>query len=128
MIYKDYFTLSFLFQDIPLGLLHDIHEIIKKIPERADEIDDVVTNNRIFIERTKGIGVATAHEALSRGYSLVKSVLFFCIHKFCFKNFRGAMLRCTGVKWDLRKTQPYDAYEELEFDVPVGKNGDIYDR
>nr|CAI5837741.1 unnamed protein product [Callosobruchus analis] len=72
-------------------------------------MEDVVTKNRIFIARCKGIGICTAHEALNRGFT-------------------GVMLRGTGVKWDLRKTQPYEVYDELDFDVPVGKNGDVYDR
>ncbi|CAH1959608.1 unnamed protein product [Acanthoscelides obtectus] len=104
-----YFRVGGVSQDIPVGLLHDIYEIVKKLPERIDEMEDVVTKNRIFIARCKGLGITTAHEALNRGFT-------------------GVMLRCTGVKWDLRKTQPYEIYDELEFDVPVGKNGDIYDR
>lgn len=104
-----YFRVGGVNQDLPLGLLDDIYETLHKIPERIDEVEDVLTNNRIFVNRTRGVGVATAHQALNRGYS-------------------GPMLRASGVKWDLRKTQPYDAYEEMEFDVPVGNHGDIYDR
>lgn len=104
-----YFRIGGVTQDIPLGLLDDIHEYINKLPERLDEVEDLLTNNRIFLERTKGIGVATAHEALNMSFS-------------------GPMLRATGVKWDLRKTQPYEVYDELDFDVPVGIHGDVYDR
>nr|CAI5837740.1 unnamed protein product [Callosobruchus analis] len=108
-MHAGYFRVGGVSQDIPLGLLHDIYEIVKKLPERIDEMEDVVTKNRIFIARCKGIGICTAHEALNRGFT-------------------GVMLRGTGVKWDLRKTQPYEVYDELDFDVPVGKNGDVYDR
>lgn len=108
-MHAGYFRIGGVSQDLPLGLLQDIYEFLHKLPARIDEIEDLLTNNRIFIQRTKGIGIATAHEALNRGYS-------------------GPMLRSTGVKWDLRKSQSYDAYDELEFDVPVGENGDVYDR
>nr|CAH7715649.1 unnamed protein product [Callosobruchus chinensis] len=108
-MHAGYFRVGGVSQDIPLGLMQDIYEIVKKLPERIDEMEDVVTKNRIFIARCKGIGITTAHEALNRGFT-------------------GVMLRCAGIKWDLRKTQPYEIYDELEFDVPVGKNGDIYDR
>ncbi|XP_072393868.1 NADH-ubiquinone oxidoreductase 49 kDa subunit-like [Diabrotica undecimpunctata] len=104
-----YFRVGGVNQDLPLGLMDDIYEIVKKIPERVDEVEDVVTKNRLFVQRTKGIGVVDAHEALNRAFS-------------------GPMLRASGIKWDMRKTQPYEVYSELDFNVPVGKNGDIYDR
>lgn len=104
-----YFRIGGVSQDIPLGLLHDLNEIVQKLPERIDEVEDILTHNRIFVQRTKNVGIATAHEAINRSYS-------------------GPMLRASGIKWDLRKTQPYDAYDEMEFDVPIGTNGDIYDR
>ncbi|KAF8555094.1 Ndufs2, NADH:ubiquinone oxidoreductase 49 kd subunit [Imleria badia] len=95
--------------DIPHGLLEDIHKWATQFSSRVDEIEEVVTGNRIWKERTVGIGVVTAKEALD--YS-----------------FTGVMLRGSGIPWDLRKIQPYDKYDEVEFDVPVGKNGDCYDR
>ncbi|ENN82902.1 hypothetical protein YQE_00730, partial [Dendroctonus ponderosae] len=104
-----YFRIGGVAQDMPLGLMDDIHELVSKLPERLDELEDLVTNNRLFIARTKNIGPITAHEALNRGFS-------------------GVMLRATGVKWDIRKVMPYEVYDELEFDVPVGANGDVYDR
>ncbi|TFY77900.1 hypothetical protein EWM64_g6112 [Hericium alpestre] len=76
---------------------------------RVDEIEEVVTGNRIWKQRTIGIGKVTAQEALDYSFS-------------------GVMLRGSGVKWDLRKVAPYDKYDEVEFDVPIGKNGDCYDR
>ncbi|CAH1155070.1 unnamed protein product [Phaedon cochleariae] len=108
-MHAGYFRIGGVSQDIPIGLLHDIYEIVHKIPERIDEMEDVVTNNRLFVARTKGIGVIDAHEALNRGFS-------------------GPLLRASGIKWDLRKSQPYEVYDELEFDIPIGVNGDIYDR
>jgi len=95
--------------DIPIGLMDDIYEFISKFGERLDEVEDVLTSNRIWKQRTIDIGTVTAQDALNYGFS-------------------GVMLRGSGIKWDLRKTQPYDAYELVEFDVPVGKNGDTYDR
>ncbi|KAK7790420.1 hypothetical protein R5R35_013512 [Gryllus longicercus] len=96
-------------QDLPLGLMDDIFDFICKFGTRLDEVEDVVTNNRIWIARTKGIGVMPAEVAFNFGCT-------------------GVMLRGSGIKWDLRKAQPYDAYEEMEFDVPIGRHGDCYDR
>ncbi|KAG0723632.1 NADH dehydrogenase [ubiquinone] iron-sulfur protein 2, mitochondrial [Chionoecetes opilio] len=95
--------------DIPIGLMDDIYEFINKFGERLDEVEDVLTHNRIWKQRTIGIGPVTAEQALNYGFS-------------------GVMLRGSGIKWDLRKTQPYDAYDLVDFDVPVGRNGDTYDR
>jgi NADH dehydrogenase (ubiquinone) Fe-S protein 2 len=95
--------------DLPLGLMTDIHEFASKFNERLDEVEDVLTNNRLFIQRTQDIGVISAEDAQNLGFS-------------------GVMLRGSGVKWDLRKTQPYDAYDLVEFDVPIGTKGDCYDR
>ncbi|KAF7976208.1 hypothetical protein HWV62_7396 [Athelia sp. TMB] len=95
--------------DLPHGLLEDIHSWATQFSSRVDEIEEVVTGNRIWKERTIGIGKVTKQEALD--YS-----------------FTGVMLRGSGVAWDLRKVAPYDKYDEVEFDVPVGQNGDSYDR
>ncbi|TFK56830.1 Ndufs2, NADH:ubiquinone oxidoreductase 49 kd subunit [Heliocybe sulcata] len=95
--------------DIPHGLLQDIFQWATQFGSRVDEIEEVVTGNRIWKERTVGIGPVTAKEAMDYSFS-------------------GVMLRGSGVPWDLRKVQPYDKYDEVEFDVPVGKNGDCYDR
>ncbi|VEL08773.1 unnamed protein product [Protopolystoma xenopodis] len=96
-------------QDMPLGLMDDIYDFCLKFPQRIDEVDDAITNNPVWIGRTKDVGVVSAEDAIDLGFS-------------------GVMLRGSGIQWDLRKTQPYDAYAEVEFDVPIGKNGDNYDR
>ncbi|KAL1923748.1 uncharacterized protein VTP21DRAFT_8728 [Calcarisporiella thermophila] len=95
--------------DLPLGLLDDIYAWAQQFGDRIDEVEEVVTANRIWKARTVGIGKVTAQKALDWGFT-------------------GVMLRGSGVAWDLRKTQPYDAYDQVEFDVPVGTNGDCYDR
>lgn len=95
--------------DLPLGLMDDIYDWARKFNQRIDEVEDVLTENRIWKQRTVGIGVLTAADALYWGMS-------------------GAMLRGSGIKWDLRKTQPYDAYDQVDFDVPIGSHGDCYDR
>ncbi|CAH8459572.1 unnamed protein product [Heterobilharzia americana] len=95
--------------DMPLGLMDDIYQFLKKFPQRLDEISDLVQENPIWISRTKDIGIVSAEDALDMGFS-------------------GVMLRGSGVKWDIRKTEPYDAYADIEFDVPVGIHGDCYDR
>uniref|UniRef100_A0A1B6C2M5 Complex I-49kD n=1 Tax=Clastoptera arizonana TaxID=38151 RepID=A0A1B6C2M5_9HEMI len=96
-------------QDMPLGLMEDIYDFISKYSERIDEVEDVLTVNRIWVQRTKDIGIVSAEDALNLGFS-------------------GVMLRGSGIKWDLRKSQPYDAYDLVDFDVPIGTNGDCYDR
>ncbi|VDL89829.1 unnamed protein product [Schistocephalus solidus] len=95
--------------DLPLGLLNDIYDFITRFPQRLDEIDDLLSTNPIWINRTKDVGVISAEDAIDCGFS-------------------GVMLRASGVQWDLRKSQPYDAYADMEFDVPIGVNGDVYDR
>ncbi|CAH1374278.1 unnamed protein product [Tenebrio molitor] len=108
-MHANYIRIGGVNQDIPIGLLHDIHDLVSKFGERVDEVEDLVTGNRIFKERAQGMGCVSAEEALNRGFS-------------------GPMLRASGIKWDLRKTQPYEVYDELDFDVPVGTHGDVYDR
>ncbi|WVQ83616.1 NADH-ubiquinone oxidoreductase 49 kDa subunit, mitochondrial [Cryptococcus sp. DSM 104549] len=95
--------------DLPHGLLDDIFKWATQFSTRIDEVEEVVTGNRIWKGRTIGIGPVTAQQALDYGFS-------------------GVMLRGSGVKWDIRKVAPYDAYDQVEFDVPIGKNGDCYDR
>lgn len=96
-------------QDIPIGYLDDIYELLSKLGERCDETEDLVTGNRLYYARTAGIGILSAHDAINMGFT-------------------GPMLRSTGVKWDLRIAFPYDGYEMYDFDVPVGTFGDSYDR
>ena len=78
-------------------------------PQFIDDIEKLLTENRIFKQRTVDIGVVTAEQALDWGFT-------------------GPMLRASGVPWDLRKAQPYDVYDQMDFDIPVGKTGDCYDR
>ncbi|OQR77639.1 NADH dehydrogenase-like [Tropilaelaps mercedesae] len=96
-------------QDLPLGLMDDIYDWAKKYLQRLDEVEDLLTGNRIWRQRTIDIGVISAEDALDWGCS-------------------GVMLRGSGIKWDLRKSQPYDDYQDFDFDIPIGKNGDCYDR
>lgn len=95
--------------DMPLGLMDDMYDWARKFPQRLDEIDDLLTGNRIWVQRTVDIGTVSAEDALNYGFS-------------------GVMLRGSGIKWDVRKATPYDAYGEMEFDVPIGTKGDCYDR
>nr|CAG4641480.1 EOG090X01LY [Eurycercus lamellatus] len=95
--------------DMPLGLMDDIYDFSSKFGERIDEMEDVLTANRIWKQRTVDIGIVSAEDALNYGFS-------------------GVMLRGSGIKWDLRKSQPYDAYDLVDFEVPVGATGDCYDR
>ncbi|KAJ1673760.1 ndufs2, NADH ubiquinone oxidoreductase 49 kd subunit [Spiromyces aspiralis] len=95
--------------DIPHGLLEDIYQWVKQFPHRLDEFEEIVTANRIWMNRTIDVGKLTAQEALDWGFT-------------------GPVLRASGVQWDIRKTTPYDAYDLVEFDIPVGTRGDCYDR
>jgi NADH-quinone oxidoreductase subunit D len=96
-------------QDMPAGLDERIGDFIEAFPKRLEEVEAVLTENRIWKQRTVNIGVVTAEQALDWGFS-------------------GPMLRGSGVAWDLRKSQPYDIYDRVDFDIPIGKNGDCYDR
>ena len=89
--------------------MDDIYDFCTKYGERLDEVEDLVTDNRLWRQRTTDIGIISAEDALNWGCS-------------------GVMLRGSGIKWDLRKVQPYDAYDRVDFDVPIGRNGDCYDR
>ena len=96
-------------QDLPLGLLDDIYIFSEQFSTRIDEMEELLTGNRIWKQRLVDIGVVSAKDAKDWGFS-------------------GVMLRGSGVSWDLRKTQPYDVYDYMDFDVPVGTNGDCFDR
>uniref|UniRef100_Q8M1F6 NADH dehydrogenase [ubiquinone] iron-sulfur protein 2 n=1 Tax=Chaetosphaeridium globosum TaxID=96477 RepID=Q8M1F6_CHAGL len=96
-------------QDLPLGLSEDIYKFTQQFASRIDELEEMLTNNRIWKQRLVDIGVVTAQDALDWGFS-------------------GVMLRGSGINWDLRKAAPYDVYQQLDFDVPVGTRGDCYDR
>jgi NADH-quinone oxidoreductase subunit D len=96
-------------QDLPEGLLEEIKKFADEFSKKIDDMEDLLTENRIFKQRMVEVGVVTKEQALDWGFS-------------------GPMIRGSGIAWDLRKSQPYEVYGELEFDVPVGKNGDSYDR
>jgi NADH-quinone oxidoreductase subunit D len=91
------------------SLLDFIDDFCTRFPKCVDEYETLLTENRIWKQRTVGIAVVTPERALNLGFT-------------------GAMLRGSGVAWDLRKKQPYDAYDKMDFDIPVGKTGDCYDR
>jgi len=95
--------------DIPKGLLNDIFIFISQFNLRLIEIEDLLTENRIWKQRLVDIGVVSLKDAYNWGFS-------------------GVMLRGSGVKWDLRKSQPYEVYEEIDFKIPVGTSGDCFDR
>ena len=95
--------------DLPPGWRKDVANILKTIPARLGEYDDLLKENPIWLSRTQGVGVITAEEC--RAYGIT-----------------GPILRGTGVEWDLRKVFPYSGIEQYEFDVPVGTHGDVYDR
>jgi NADH dehydrogenase (ubiquinone) Fe-S protein 2 len=96
-------------QDLPMGLLDDIYRFSVQFSSRIDEIEELLTNNRIWKQRLVGIGVVSALQALNWSFS-------------------GVMLRGSGLCWDLRKLQSYEVYDLMDFSVPVGKNGDCFDR
>ena len=108
-LHAAYFRPGGVHQDLPDGLCEDILKWADKFPEFIDDLETLLTDNRIFKQRTVNIGVMSRKEALDFGMT-------------------GPCLRATGTAWDLRKSQPYDAYAEMDFDVPVGKTGDCYAR
>jgi len=91
------------------SLLDFIDDFTQRFPKYVDEYETLLTDNRIWKQRLVGVGVVTPERALSMGFT-------------------GPMLRGSGIAWDLRKKQPYEVYDRLDFDIPVGKNGDCYDR
>jgi NADH dehydrogenase (ubiquinone) Fe-S protein 2 len=104
-----YFRPGGVSQDLPIGLLNDIYIFSKQFSSRIDEIEALLTNNRIWKQRLVDIGVVTYKDALTYSFS-------------------GVMLRGSGIYWDLRKNFPYDIYDKISFFIPLGKNGDCYDR
>jgi NADH dehydrogenase (ubiquinone) Fe-S protein 2 len=95
--------------DLPLGLLDDIFVFVRQFSTRLDEIEEILTSNRIWKQRLVDIGIVSAQDAMRHGFS-------------------GVMLRGSGLNWDLRISQPYDVYSLIDFKVPVGTKGDCYDR
>ncbi len=108
-LHANYFRPGGVHQDLPRGLHEDIAKFCENFPKIIDDLETLLTDNRIFKQRNVDIGIVSKQDALDYSFS-------------------GVMLRGSGVGWDLRKSQPYDCYEQLEFKIPIGKNGDCYDR
>jgi NADH dehydrogenase (ubiquinone) Fe-S protein 2 len=104
-----YFRPGGVSQDLPLGLLDDINTFSQNLPARLDEMEELLSGNRIWKQRLVDIGIVDSSDALDYGFT-------------------GVLLRGSGIPWDLRKTQPYEVYDSIDFDIPVGTNGDCYDR
>ena len=108
-LHAAYFRPGGVHQDLPPDLLDDIEAWAQAFPKVLDDLDELLTENRIFKQRNADIGVVSVQELQDWGYS-------------------GVMVRGSGLAWDLRRAQPYECYDEFEFRIPVGKNGDCYDR
>jgi NADH-quinone oxidoreductase subunit D len=108
-LHAHYFRPGGVHQDLPQELIDDIQTWTEQFGQHLDDLETLLTGNRIFKARNVDIGVVSKEDALAWGFS-------------------GVMVRGSGMAWDLRKSQPYEVYDELEFKIPVGKNGDNYDR
>ncbi|HEX3487621.1 MAG TPA: NADH-quinone oxidoreductase subunit D [Micropepsaceae bacterium] len=108
-MHANYFRIGGVHQDVTEELLVDIYAFCQQFPRVLDDIENLLTENRIFKQRNVDIGAITRQDALAWGMS-------------------GVMLRSTGLAWDLRRAQPYECYSDLDFKIPIGKNGDNYDR
>ena len=108
-LHANYFRPGGVHQDLPRGIENDILKFCLDFPKIIDELETLLTDNRIFKQRNVDIGVVSKQDALDYSFS-------------------GVMLRGSGISWDLRKSQPYECYNQLEFKIPIGKNGDCYDR
>ncbi|WP_420404894.1 NADH-quinone oxidoreductase subunit D [Nisaea sp.] len=108
-LHAAYFRPGGVAMDLPPGILDDILAWTETFPALMDDIESLLTENRIFKQRTVDIGVVSAEDAQAIGFS-------------------GPCIRASGLAWDLRKSQPYDAYDEMDFNIPIGKTGDCYAR
>ncbi len=108
-LHAAYFRPGGVHQDLPSGMLDDIGEWAAAFPKFITDMETLLNENRIFKQRAVDIGRVSVEDALDWGFS-------------------GPMLRASGIPWDLRKAQPYDVYDRIDFDIPIGKNGDCYDR
>jgi NADH-quinone oxidoreductase subunit D len=108
-MHAKYFRIGGVHQDLPEKLIDDIEAFCDPFLKVCDDLETLLTDNRIFKQRNVDIGVVKLDDAWARGFS-------------------GVMVRGSGAAWDLRKSQPYECYDEMDFDIPVGKNGDCYDR
>jgi NADH-quinone oxidoreductase subunit D len=104
-----YFRIGGLAKDIPEGFEAKVKEVLKIFPQRFDDYENVLTNNRIWLNRTVGVATISLEDAISYGLS-------------------GPIMRACGLRWDIRKSNPYSSYEKFDFEIPFGKNGDVYDR
>ncbi len=104
-----YFRVGGVHQDLPDALIDDLEVWCEQFPQKMADIETLITDNRIFKQRNVDIGVVSKEEAFARGFS-------------------GVMMRGSGIQWDLRRAQPYESYAEYDFQIPIGKNGDCYDR
>jgi len=108
-LHANYFRPGGVHKDLPMGLTDDILKFCNAFPDVLDKLETLLTDNRIFKQRNVDIGIVSQQEALDHSFS-------------------GVMIRGSGVPWDLRKSQPYECYRDFNFKIPVGKNGDCYDR
>jgi NADH-quinone oxidoreductase subunit D len=108
-LHANYFRPGGVHQDMPAGLAEDMYAWAGSVLEFINDMETLLTSNRIFKQRTVDIGVVTKKQALDWGFT-------------------GPMLRASGVPWDLRKSQPYEVYADMDFDVPIGTTGDCYAR
>jgi len=108
-LHANYYRVGGVAADLPDGLTEDILKWVDAFPGWLGDIEKLLNNNRIFKQRTVDIGIVTAEQALDWAFT-------------------GPNLRASGIAWDLRKAQPYAVYDEMDFDIPIGKNGDCYDR
>jgi len=108
-LHANYFRPGGVHRDLPMGLTDEILLFCDSFPKIMDDIESLLSDNRIFKQRNVDIGIVTKQEALDYSFS-------------------GVMLRGSGVPWDLRKSQPYECYKDFDFKIPIGKNGDCYDR
>ena len=108
-LHANYFRPGGVHRDMPRGLEEDIAKFCVSFPKIIDDLETLLTDNRIFKQRNVDIGIVTKEDALEYSFS-------------------GVMLRGSGIPWDLRKSQPYECYDQLDFKIPIGKNGDCYDR
>ena len=102
-LHANYFRAGGVHKDLPKGLESDIDEFCNKFPKIIDDLETLLTDNRIFKQRNVDIGIVSKQDALDYSFS-------------------GVMLRGSGVAWDLRRSQPYDCYDDLDFKIPIGKN------
>ncbi|MCK5374814.1 MAG: NADH-quinone oxidoreductase subunit D [Alphaproteobacteria bacterium] len=108
-MHANYFRPGGVAKDLPQGLCEDILQWCENLPKALGDLETLLTDNRIFKQRTVDIGIVSPEKAQDWGFS-------------------GPMLRASGIAWDLRKSQPYEVYEDMDFDIPIGKTGDCYAR